>query len=268
MGQYKVPQNVEAEDKILGPLTLKQFIYAMMGFGWAIISFAIFQKILIVMIVVGAPPTILLMLLAFYTKDGQNFEQLLVALVGFYYNSRHRIWRKEEIIESFHITPRKVAAEQTQRDPLVVRGQLENLASMIDSRGWNLEPAGQLVQPDRLVAPVATPNPQSQLVEPQASEDILDLQHSPLAQNLASLIQEATSDVRAEAIEQMTARSKAAPAAKVPATSSISVTTANPGDIMKLAMERDDLTVSQLAASATRSTALQEGQVAEIPHNG
>ena len=35
MGQYKVPQNVEAEDKILGPLTFKQFIYALMGFGWA-----------------------------------------------------------------------------------------------------------------------------------------------------------------------------------------------------------------------------------------
>src|SRR5664279_2490461 len=99
MGQYKVPQNVEAEDKILGPLTFKQFIYALLGVGWAIICFAIFKKLIIVGLIVGGPPTVLLMLLAFYQRDGQNFEQILIAITGFFAASRRRIWVKEAIIE-------------------------------------------------------------------------------------------------------------------------------------------------------------------------
>ena len=29
MAQYKVPQDVEAEDKLLGPFTFRQFVYLM-----------------------------------------------------------------------------------------------------------------------------------------------------------------------------------------------------------------------------------------------
>ena len=268
MGQYKVPQNVEAEDKIIGPLTLKQFVYALIGFGWALVSFAIFRQLPVIMIIVGAPPALLLLLLAFYTRDGQNFEQLLVAGVGYFANSRRRIWRKEEIIETFHVEPRKVVVEQTQRDPVAVRGQLERIATMIDSRGWNQTSQGDLITPtsDRIVEPVA-PAATEQLTQPGASEDMLDLQNSPLAQNLAGLIQEAAADVREEAIEQMKARAARAAKAAAPAPS-ISVTTANPGDILKLATERDDLTVSQLAATATRITPMQEGQVVDARTNG
>jgi hypothetical protein len=43
----------------------------------ALVCFAIFNKIPVVMIVLGFPPTTLFLLLAFYTRDGQNFEQLL-----------------------------------------------------------------------------------------------------------------------------------------------------------------------------------------------
>ena len=47
MGTYKVPQNVEAEDKILGPLSLKQFIYALIGLGWGFLTFAILKSVLL-----------------------------------------------------------------------------------------------------------------------------------------------------------------------------------------------------------------------------
>jgi len=270
MGQYKVPQNVESEDKIIGPLTFKQFVYAMIGFAWGAVSFAVFRNIPVVMIIIGGPPAILLMLLAFYSRDGQNFEQLLIALVGFFGNSRKRVWRKEEITASFHIVPRKIVVEQSQRDPVAVRSELDRLATMIDSRGWNSAGVGSMDNTpptsDRLITPTAPVTPQT-LAEPAASEDMLDLQHSPLAQNLAGLIEEAATDVREEAIEQMkerqTAATRKAPAA-TPAQSISGVTTTNPDDILKLATERDDLTVSQLAATATRTAAMQEGQSVDV----
>src|SRR6185369_4769443 len=111
MGQYKVPQNVEAEDKILGPLTFKEFIYALIGFGWAAIIFAVFRKIPAVMIVLGFPPTLLFMLLAFYNRDGQNFEQLLLAMVQFFAASRRRAWAKDDTLETFHVAPTVHVAE-------------------------------------------------------------------------------------------------------------------------------------------------------------
>lgn len=268
MSQYKVPQNVEAEDHILGPLTLKQFIYAIIGVAWAGLSYALFHAVFALMIIVAAPITILFLLLAFYQRDGQNFEQLLIAMVGYFSQSRQRLWRKDEVVDSFRIQANAVVVEQTQRNPVEVRSELERLGTMIDSRGWNAPPVADahLFQPnaisDRLVEPAQT-SPEA-ADEPEAP-DMLDLQQSPLAQNLASLIQEAAVDIRQEAIDQMNGRPASKPAVSPPI--STSVTTANPNDILKLATERDDLTVSQLAATATRTIPLQEGQSVELRNN-
>ena len=43
MAQYKVPQDVEADDKLLGPLNFRQFIYlliaaALLALAWALAS--------------------------------------------------------------------------------------------------------------------------------------------------------------------------------------------------------------------------------------
>ncbi len=274
MSQYKVPQNVEAEDKIIGPLTLKQFIYAIIGVGWGGLSFAILRNSIVVMIVIGVPPALLFILLAFYNKDGQTFEQLLISAVGFASNSRRRLWVKDEVVESFQITPRKVAKEQTQRDPVAVRSQLEHLAMMVDSRGWNQSEAVNTnltldASNDRLIMPAMPP--EAVASEPAPTEDILDLQRSPLAQNLATLIDEAAGDVKEEAMEQMKAMHSAAARrqSQTAAKQSISgVTTPATPDILKLATQRDDLTVSQLAATATRMAPVPADQVVDVRKNG
>ncbi len=43
MATYKVPQDVEAEDKLLGPFTFRQFIYLMVIFGCVLLAIALFQ---------------------------------------------------------------------------------------------------------------------------------------------------------------------------------------------------------------------------------
>jgi hypothetical protein len=252
LGQYKVPQDVEAEDHILGPLTFRQFIYGLMGFGWGALSFAIFRGIPVVMIIVGFPPTMLLLLLAFYTRDGQNFEQILIAMVGFFAASRKRLWVKEDAIETYHVEAAPQIAEVTQRDPDKVMSELEKISRLIDSRGWNLpqEHDNTLIKPsvaheNRLVTPDA---PQGQ-EDPGA--DMLDLQQSPLAQNLANLLQGAQEDAKAQAVQQMGNPVK--PHHRRQASSSISDVTPNQSDdILKLATQSDDLSVSQVAAQATR----------------
>lgn len=271
MGQYKVPQNVEAEDKILGPLTFKEFLYALMGFGWAAICFGIFRQAPAIMIVVGGPPTLLLLLLAFYNRDGQKFEQLLLAMVQFFATSRRRVWIKDDTIETFHIKPTAHQAEATQRDPAQVLSELEKLSNLIDSRGWNHPPETDTAESSVLpatshnerVVPPPTPH-----APEEAPTDILDLKQSPLAQNLAELLRTAAEDVRAEAMQQMTGKF-VAPAGPTPPPTSISGVTAAPAsDILKLATESDELTVSQIAAQATRRVQLPNGQTVEVPTVG
>lgn len=273
MAQYKVPQNVEAEDKILGPLTMKQFIYSVIGVGWALLCYLIFHAIPVVMIIVAAPFTILFLALGLYQRDGQNFEQLLVALVGFFSQARQRVWQKEMVVESFRVEPTKPVVEQSQRDPAAVRSELDKLASLVDARGWaephdaeGVLPADRLAATpgsDRLVMPAVAPAEAGNVVAPAGGEtDMMDLQASPLAQNLSTLLDQAASDVKQEAMEAMKERAAVAPA-KAPApatpTTSVSVTQAAPNDIMKLATE-NELTVSQLAAQANRVVPLTEGE--------
>ncbi|HVQ44999.1 MAG TPA: PrgI family protein [Candidatus Saccharimonadia bacterium] len=272
MGQYKVPQDVEAEDKILGPLTFKEFIYALMGFGWAVLCFAIFRTIPALMVIVGLPPALLLLLLAFYNRDGQSFEQLLIAGVQYFAASRRRVWTKDDLIETFHINPTIHAAEATQRNSVEVRSELEKLANLIDSRGWNHPPEEASAQAlpitahtDRMVPP---PPPTPHAPE-DIPEDILDLQQSPLAQNLAELLRTAAEDVREEAMQQMTGKAVKPAAANAPAPISTSGVTAAPAsDILQLATQSDELSVSQIAAQATRRVQLPDGQTVEIPING
>jgi hypothetical protein len=256
VGQYKVPQNVEAEDHILGPLTFRQFIYALIGFFWAAACFGLFRGVPVLMAVLGFPVSMLFFLLAFFRRDGQDFEQLLIAMVGFFAASHQRLWVKEEIAETFHIKPTPVAAEVTQRNPEVVRSELEKLTTLIDSRGWNMPPDVQpatdptalpsTAHEDRIVAPPPpTPHAPSEV---SAKDDIFDMKHSPLAQNLAQLLNEAADDVREEAMSQMNT-----PGRRGAAQESTSAVTAMPqGDIVKLATQNDDLTVSQIAAQAER----------------
>ena len=270
MGQYKVPQNVEAEDKILGPLTFLQFIYAIIAFGWAALSFAIFRTVPVVMLIIAVPPSLLFFLLAFYNRDGQNFEQILLAMVQYFAASHHRPWAKDDIIETFHVEPTTLAAELTQRNPAEVRSELEKLANLIDSRGWNHppQPEAELVRPatlheDRIVPPPAP----AQISAEDIPTDILDMQSSPLAQNLAELLRAAAEDVREEAMQQMAGKI-VRPVAGAPAATSISgVTAASPSDIIQLATQSDELTVSQIAAQAIRRVQLPNSQTLEIPAN-
>lgn len=305
MGQYKVPQNVEAEDKILGPLTFKEFIYFLLGFGWAAISFGLFRNIPVLLILIGAPPSILLFLLAFFRKDGQDFEQILLAMVEFFASNRKRYWIKDDVVEAFHIEPTKVAAEQTQRNPVEVRSELEKLANLIDSRGWNEPQQPELqhaalpttTQAERIVAPPPTPK-----APDEVPHDMMDMQQSPLAQNLAELLRQAADDVRNEAMAQMNGQApkpnaappigtpvivpgatsqpiapapQPAPVAAAPAYATMQTAVSTSGstpapasDILQLATKSDDLTVSQLARQATRLVQLPDGQTVEMLSSG
>lgn len=269
MGQYKVPQNVEAEDKIIGPLTLKQFLYAVVGLAYGGITYLILQKIIVVWVLIGVPPALLLLMLGLYQRQDQPFETYLISLIGFLAKPRKRIWHKDPLAEVFHIEPPKLAPQEAHRDPREVLGELEKLSQVVDTRGWSAkEPNIQeptvtesFAASDRIVEPSIPKLTDSDIAsDVNLSDDILDFRNNPSAQNLNRLIADSSQHLREEALGKMEKAEKLKP--KVKANSaSVSEMTDNPlAGILKSAMENEELTVSQLAAQVNRTAALAEGQ--------
>jgi hypothetical protein len=272
MGTYKVPQNVEAEDKILGPLTLKQFIYAIIGAAWGLVSFAIFKSVPILFVIIGLPPTIFLLALGLYQREDQPFEVFFVSVLQYLFRSRSRLWIKEPIAEVFHVEPPKPKALDVRRNPREVRGQLETLGEVVDSRGWaSKHPALQepgeeqiLDLSDRIGAERIEVPQMASLEDDVAiseADDVLDVA-SPRAAELSTLIEDTEKNLRQEAVSKMqqaqNLKPKKQPAQNltpIPAASAVS--SGNPQNanaIIKLAAEGGDLTVAQIANQAKRTT--------------
>jgi len=91
--QFQVPQFIEVEDKIFGPLTLKQFLYIGGGAGMSVVLF-LFLPIKIISI-----PLIIVVLafsaaLAFYKVNGKPFVSVLEASFYYTFGNKLYIWKK------------------------------------------------------------------------------------------------------------------------------------------------------------------------------
>ena len=111
MGQYKVPQNVESEDKLIGPLSMKQFIYALIGLGWGFLMWRIFSiggtAGIPFMFLTILPISGFMFLIAFGRREEQSFENYLIALIRFNVMPRKRLWMKDDVVDKVIVaTPR------------------------------------------------------------------------------------------------------------------------------------------------------------------
>lgn len=90
--RFQVPQFIEVEDKIFGPLTIKEFIYLAGGTGITI--FLVHVLPLYVAILLSAPVIILALALAFYKINGKPFIFTLEAAIKYFFGSKLYLWRK------------------------------------------------------------------------------------------------------------------------------------------------------------------------------
>lgn len=90
--QYQVPQFVDVEDKIFGPLTAKQFLMFVMN---ALIVAGFYVAFpLPVTVALSIPVTIFVLLLAFYKVNGRSFVWFLYAVFHFLFTGKLFIWER------------------------------------------------------------------------------------------------------------------------------------------------------------------------------
>lgn len=92
--RYQVPQFIEIEDKVIGPLTVKQFIYLAGGGGPSFIAYN-YLPFVIAILLIGVIVALSLAL-AFYKINNKPFIDFLESGFLYYTKDRLYIWKKEE----------------------------------------------------------------------------------------------------------------------------------------------------------------------------
>ncbi|MGH7196925.1 MAG: PrgI family protein [Candidatus Saccharimonadales bacterium] len=140
MAVYKVPQDVEAEDKLLGPLSFRQFIYLMIAGAAIAVGFFLFQAFWLLAII-PVPIVVFFGVLALPLRKDQPMETYLLAVVRFYLKPRQRMWDPDGTISYVEITAPKLVEERLAKEFSgdTARERLDYLARVMDSRGWALK---------------------------------------------------------------------------------------------------------------------------------
>jgi hypothetical protein len=193
VAQYKVPQDVEAEDKLIGPLSFRQFVYLMVAGGGAFVGFFLFQLSPFLIILV-LPIVVLFGVLALPLRKDQPMEVYLVALIRFFLKPRRRIWNPDGMLNYVEITsPRSLDAPFSPNYAADTAAQrLDYLSRIMDSRGWSLKGVSQTNQN---VSPVV-------MDEAARATDIMD-EHADLAKSFDDLIAKKNQENRQTAIAAM-----------------------------------------------------------------
>lgn len=161
--QFQVPQFIEVEDKIFGPLTFRQFVYLAGGAGLCYILWRVFPVYIALPLIAGFGG--FGVALAFFQYNGQPFILAIEHGFYFYLRSKLYLWSNEKAIEHMKEVSITQAAVPVAKSPFVPKlsdSRLHDLA-------WSLDineriSAGVATEDDRnsrgsmqdIVAPVKT----------------------------------------------------------------------------------------------------------------
>lgn len=129
--QFQVPQFIEIEDKLFGPLTFKQFAYLTGGGGMIFVLYKILPFFIAIFFII--PIAVLALALAFYKINGKPFIFYLQAGIEYQMKSKLYIWKqrlgKPEEKETVSEIPKITSVV-----PKVSRSKLSDIS-------WNLDVA-------------------------------------------------------------------------------------------------------------------------------
>ena len=154
MAQYKVPQDVEADDKLLGPFSFRQFVYLLIAAILIAIAVGLFQ-IFPLLAIIPLPPVLLLGALALPLRKDQPMETYLAAIVSYFLKPRTRTWNPGQRESTILITAPKIKDDKPRvRD---ISGEeathrLSFLADIVDTEGYAIKGVSASSMRDDLVA--------------------------------------------------------------------------------------------------------------------
>lgn len=132
--QFPVPQFVDIEDTVVGPLTVKQTI--ILSFGTVIVFMSILVFVASIAIMIAVPTIIASILFAFYKPNGRPLYVLVTNYFTFTLKPKLYIWKREP--EGILI--KRAIRKETLKDSvsaeykIISRNRLQELAWTLDTQ--------------------------------------------------------------------------------------------------------------------------------------
>lgn len=130
MPQYKVPQHIDMKDKIVGPLTMFQFLYLLAG---GMVFYGTLKTPgAIDLVLIGIPAGLIAMAFAFVKINDQPFGRFVSSFIAFVVNPKTRVWHHGGESPKINVTQNLTAKKQVVRKDLD-RDRLKQFISKVDN---------------------------------------------------------------------------------------------------------------------------------------
>jgi len=196
MATYKVPQDVEADDKLIGPFSFRQFVYLIIvalavALAWGL------SNIFIGLAIIPLPIILLFGALALPLRKDQPMEIYLAAIISYYIKPHKRLWDPDGVDSLIEITVPKIV--EVQRSKNISQADAEQrfsyLAGIVDSGGWAIRGTGAQASPSTTIN-------NDIFLEAQSAEDVFS-DNTMVAQSFNVMMSKESDRMRQEAIDRM-----------------------------------------------------------------
>jgi hypothetical protein len=138
MQQFVVPQFIDIEPKIIGPITARQFVLIMIGMGLMFLAYktadiALFvMEAILILLIVGT--------FAFVKINGRPFHFFMLNVIQTFKKPKIRVWAKQVLPEKV-IKGKKIKGEKAEavRPPVppkkLPRARLSDLSLLVNTGG-------------------------------------------------------------------------------------------------------------------------------------
>lgn len=176
--RFKIPQNIDVEDKIIGPFTLRQFLYMIGGGILIYFLYLSLGSINMFLFVITAVPTALLVIALVFIKINERpFLDFFLYFIQFVVDPKVRTWEKSTKVRSMMIQGRE-ESEQSKKnvrgnvDKGVVKSRLSELSMIVDTRGWGSAESDEGLRGRVTSSDVVSSAVRSNLKEEEPLEDV------------------------------------------------------------------------------------------------
>jgi membrane protein implicated in regulation of membrane protease activity len=127
---FNIPQFIDKEDKIVGPLTAKQL-------GWlagaGVLLLILWSVLDMSALILAAIPILgIFGALAFYQPNGQPLISFIFSSISFFLHPKIYIWRRTPEKEAAHQKAAKVDIVKVRKD--VDSGRIEEISKLLDQK--------------------------------------------------------------------------------------------------------------------------------------
>jgi hypothetical protein len=134
--QFVVPQFIDAEDTIIGPVTVRQFVIMLIAGLIATLSYRLFDFSLFLLI--SVPLVIFAGVLAFMKVNGVSIHFFILNVIQTMRRPKLRVWDKtptNQLLYERMKSDEEVKAQVFVRKPMISKSRMQDLSLIVNTGG-------------------------------------------------------------------------------------------------------------------------------------